>query len=237
MVVNVDGDHQIPLLHKPLFADELEIGVPSRVFTSARGHGRRDLHVGVNPCHCVRAHLPSKRLHIFQILCGDDRQFYRPLLHVNRCTLSSNSSSCAKFKLLSYRPRKIPNSQHTQTFHNFPISLRGSSKPIPKLPNFHKILCSIYKVTKISKRNYVQQLGMRRTSAFLVQEAEDSVPNPMFSTNIQQKSASTQTCLTRNLMDPICIHQAMFAVSRYVEAPSGRTCEPKEPAMKWCGQT
>jgi hypothetical protein len=78
---------------------------------------------------------------------------------------------------------------------------------------------------------------MRRTSAFLVQEAEDSVPNLMFSTNIQQKSASTQTCLTRNLMDPICIHQAMFAVSRYVEAPSGRTCEPKEPAMKWCGQT
>lgn len=78
---------------------------------------------------------------------------------------------------------------------------------------------------------------MRRTSAFLVQEAEDSVPNLMFSTNIQQKSASTQTCLTRNLMDPICIHQAMFAGSRYVEAPSGRTCEPKEPAMKLGGQT
>jgi hypothetical protein len=135
VVVNVDGDHQIPLLHKPLFADELEIGVPSRVFTSARGHGRRDLHVRVNPCHCVRAHLPSKRLHIFQVLCGDDRQFYRPLFHVNRCTLSSNSSSCAKFKLLSYRPTKIRNSQHSQTFPNFPISRRGSSKPIPKLPN------------------------------------------------------------------------------------------------------
>lgn len=167
MVVNVDGDHQIPLLHKPLFADELEIGVPSRVFTSARGHGRRDLHVRVNPCHCVRAHLPSKRLHIFQVLCGDDRQFYRPLFHVNRCTLSSNSSSCAKFKLLSYRPTKIPNSQHTQTFHNFPISLRGSSKPIPKLPNFHKILCSIYKVTKISKKIMYNNLECAELVLFL----------------------------------------------------------------------
>jgi hypothetical protein len=57
------------------------------------------------------------------------------LFHVNRCTLSSNSSSCAKFKLLSYRPTKIPNFQHTLTFPNFPISLRGSSKPIPTLPN------------------------------------------------------------------------------------------------------
>jgi hypothetical protein len=78
---------------------------------------------------------------------------------------------------------------------------------------------------------------MRRTSAFLKQEAEDLVPYLMFSTNIQQKSASTQSYLTRNLMDPIYIHQAMFAGSRYVEVPSGRTCEPKEPAMKSCGQT
>lgn len=77
---------------------------------------------------------------------------------------------------------------------------------------------------------------MRRTSAFLEQEAEDSVPNLMFSINIQQKSASTHTYLTRNLMHPICIHQAMFAGSRYVEAPSERTCESKEPAMKSCGQ-
>ncbi len=78
---------------------------------------------------------------------------------------------------------------------------------------------------------------MRRTSAFLEQQAEDSVPNLMFSTHIQQKSASTQTYLTRNLMDLICIHQAMFAGSRYVEVPSGRTCEPTEPAMKSRGQT